>query len=596
MLVVDTEGTGLRAYHGALATWLAWFSIDTQTGTTDGGFVKANQKSADHLRDLMEDHDAVVLHNAKHDAALLRRQFGVEMPWTKTHDTLIMARLAYDQEASLSLLGLSIKYLGYNGAADLRILELAKKMKVKGNYDLLPMDKLQVYTMRQLHNVACLFSRYYDHLNQTMPDLYRIEQAIPEVLLDMEARGIILSKFMANKARKFYESCIEAAKEKLFELGGNRNPNSKGKWWYNSNAQVAAFLEGRGIRLPKLQSGAFAVSAPALLNVLGEDPAIGVLLELRHAQKLLATYVEGMLEEAEVLADGSLLLHPNYSQAGTKLGRLSSSNPNLQNVPREEGDAKPIKDMIVGREGFDTFSADYKGLQLVIAAGLCGDETMKNLAETGDLHGETTKAIFTDPDGSKGQRTMAKNINFGMIFGAGVGKVAFMLAVAEYDFKGAKSPSAASLFEKVEHRHRVEARALIEKWKGMFPGLWKYRNLLLYQLEHFGFIEDPMGRRHFVPRKEAYAVVVNNVQGLEAGFAKGAMRDMHELYRPYKGAANLLLQTHDEISFEIHKDLTKKLLPLSLLAMESQAENRLPVKLEVKCSKWSNSWGTTKEI
>jgi len=192
VICFDTEGTGLRVYHGDLAIYLAWLEVDTEDGTTHEHFGPANESSAAELRDRMCRADVVIGHNIKFDAKLLRRQFGINLPWERCYDTLLMARLANDQEPSLSLLGLSLRYLSYNGVQDLKILDYNKGHKLKGNYSLIPKDILAAYTMRQLQNTLCLFARWHDYLSTTCTELYRIEMRLPEVLMAMEDRGIVM--------------------------------------------------------------------------------------------------------------------------------------------------------------------------------------------------------------------------------------------------------------------------------------------------------------------------------------------------------------------------------------------------------------------
>ena len=566
---------------------MAYLSIDTQTGKEKQGFLPATQKNAERIVSMMEESDAVVGHNIRFDAKVLRRQFGLDLPWSKVHDSMIMARLANDQEPSLSLLGLSLRYLHYTGVQDLRILEYAKTHKLHGDYSKIPKELLSQYTLKQLANTAILFARWYDFLNQNMPELYAVEQKLPEVLLDLEDIGMVVDKDKAKIATVFYDGIIEKTKEELRKLGAPDTLN------LNSTDQLAKFLEGRGVILPKLQSGKISTSASSLLNALGIDPAIAVILEYRHAQKLKSTYVESMFKEAEELPNGSFVIHASHSQVGTQTGRFSSSSPNMENLPHEESTGKFIKDMFLSREGYETFSVDFSSLQLIIAGGLSNDLRMIELAEAGTLHDETKLMLFGegDPEKAKAQRTFAKSMNFAILFGAGIGKVALMLALAE---TGAKASGTVG-FSLVTTKHREEARRMLTRWKEEFKGVWAYRNNLLYQLEHRGFCEDPFGRRHHIPRQHAYKCLVSQIQGVEGMFCKSAMVDLHEfLVRPKKG--DLLNVVHDEITFQIKKEHVKKCLGPCIDIMKSQAENRLPVHLGVKCSKWENSWGTTKEI
>lgn len=612
IVAFDSEGSGLNPYVGDYIHRIAFYASDGEQM-----FEAITPATISRLRRKLAWADACVAHNIRHDAKFLRKDCSIDLPWPKCYDTMVMARLMYDQEQSISLLGLSLKYLEYDGEQDLAVYEYNKRHKCKYNYTLIPDEVLRPYTLKQLELTLQLFAMYWAPCNEICPDLFATESALPPVLVAMEDRGVVVSRPALAKARAEYEAIVAAALEKLQSLGcpaeaiHQKGPH-KGKRveWENSSKRVGEFLLSRGIKLPKTLAGNVTTSAAILSGLLDADPAVPLIQEIRHAKKLIGTFVDGITEK--LVGD---TIHVSYLQPGTRTGRMSCSKPNFTQMPHEEGMARPIKCAIRSRKGYMTVSIDFKSLQLRMIAGLANDTTMIEILESGrDLHYETALYVF-HKQATMGQRFVAKAVNFGIPFGAGLKRVSFLMSLPETANAYAMSksvdkeqrwetiPGAVAHFEwlsagKASPHDQAgcpvcKAEAFLAKHHELFPGLWKYRGQLKYELEQVGYIEDPFGRRHFPEPKQWYKRINLMAQGMEANVAKSSMVQCARALEGTK--SQLLLMVHDELVFEFHRS-ELHLIPIIRGIMESQCNGKLPIGLKTKAERWAPSWGEHGEL
>ncbi len=404
---------------------------------------------------------------------------------------------------------------------------------------------------------------------------YKVEMPLVEALADMELLGIKLDighlKKMASQLEKKSE---ELAKFIYKEAGATFN--------INSPKQLADILFKK-LRLnagwvKKTPGGAVSTDVETLLALKGRHPVIEHLLEYRELFKLLSTYVRPLPE----LADKNSRVHTTYLQTGTATGRLSSQNPNLQNIPAGGKWAMEIRKAFVPEKGYVFASFDYSQIELRVLASLSGDPKMiEAFNNDQDIHKLTAANVFNvalakvTPE----MRRLAKTLNFGVIYGMG-----------------------ANAFAKTSGLSVTEARKFIEEYFHDFKKIREWQDEIKNLVKTKGYVTNLNGRRRWLLQAasmysreagEAERAAINMpVQGLAADILKMAMVKIQEKFSASGGKDNkevrLLLTIHDELLFEIKDSLVKRVVPEISKIMESAYELEVPIKVDAKVGK---NWG-----
>jgi len=406
-------------------------------------------------------------------------------------------------------------------------------------------------------------------------EVYEIEKALAPVLLKMQQTGIKIDKEYLKKLSNSFGQKIKILETKIYKLSGV-------EFNINSPQQLSEILFTRlnlQIKGLKKTPGKVISTAASELNKLrGEHEVVDLILEYRELAKLKNTYVDTLPE----LVAGDDRLHTTFDQLGTTTGRLSSKNPNLQNIPIKTELGREIRKAFVAETGFKLLSADYSQIELRVVASLSEDKEMiKAFSEGKDIHAATAAEVLGIDAGEVNSeaRRMAKVLNFGVIYGMGSHGFA---EAAGIDYG--------------------KARDFIKKYFEKFSGVANYLEKSRQAAAKNGFVETLFGRKRFIPeinssawnlRQAAERAAVNMpVQGTAADLLKMAMVSIAK--NEWLAAnSKMLLQVHDELVFEVAEDEVKK----AALEIKKIMENiyQLAVSLRVDFEVGDN-WGETNKI
>lgn len=403
---------------------------------------------------------------------------------------------------------------------------------------------------------------------------FELEMPLVAPLARMERWGIELdTKYLAKLQKKFSNN-LEKISEKIYKLAGE-------EFNINSPQQVSEVLFAKmkisaaGLRRGKTRT---STAAGELEKLSGTHEIVDEILEHRELAKLLNTYVEALPKL--VAADGRV--HTSYNQAVTATGRLSSSNPNLQNIPTRTEIGKEIRRAFVAADGFELLSCDYSQIELRIVAHLAGDQRMLEIFRRGDdVHRATAAEIYGIPaeEVTKAQRASVKEINFGVMYGMGAWGLAERTGLS-----------------------REAARDFIDKYFATFSGVAAYLEETREAARRLGYVETMFHRRRYLPeinsqvpalRAAAERMAVNMpVQGTQADIVKKALVAVDEfLCREFGGGflltaaeraadARLLLQVHDELILEVKSSLVKELAPQIVKIMSDVVQLDVPLNVD----------------
>lgn len=415
------------------------------------------------------------------------------------------------------------------------------------------------------------FQRQRDEF-QKHPKLYKVflEFDLPliPVLYKMEKRGIEISKEYFSELKTEFEGKVKELEGKIWELAG-QNFN------VNSPIQLSEVLFGK-LGLPtkgiKKTTRGFSTGANELVKLSDEHPIIEKIIEYREASKLLTTYILPLPE----LADSEERIHTTFTQNVTATGRLSSLNPNLQNIPVRSDDGKRIREGFIPEKGKVFVNADYSQFELRLAAALANDQNLIDDFNSGiDIHTKTASEAFSVPfdEVTKNQRRAAKVINFGVLYGM----------------------SAKSLADQTKMSF-FEAKQFIDRYFEIRKPIKEYLEKILKQAREEGFVETAFGRRRPTPDVKSSNFLVRSgaeraaqnmpIQGTEADLMKRAMILVDQ---ELPDGAELVMQVHDSLMVECFEKDAEKVSEVLKSKMEGVAST-LPVKLEIETAVGEN-WG-----
>lgn len=399
---------------------------------------------------------------------------------------------------------------------------------------------------------------------------FEMEMPLVSVLSDMESRGIRLDPSrLLSFSDDLKRQCSEI-EDAVYTLCGHPfNLNSP------KQLQEVLFVE-RDLPTIKKTSSGFSTDSEVLeeLSVRTEDPVPSLILRYRTLNKLLSVYTDPLVQ----LCDSSSRIHTTFDQMGTATGRLSSREPNLQNIPVRTDEGRKIRDAFVPDEGFVLLSADYSQIELAVMAHISGDENLKDAFIRGeDVHRQTASLIFDIfPDMvSPSQRRIAKTINFGVIYGMSAFRLAGDLKIP-----------------------RKDAQKFIDLYFERYPGVASFIESTRQQAAKSLSVSTLMGHRRPVLeiassnahiRQAAERVAVNTViQGTAAEIVKLAMISIDNRLRERKLESRLLLQVHDEVILEVRKDELEDVRALVRDAMENAVKLSVPLRVSIEDA---SSWG-----
>lgn len=391
---------------------------------------------------------------------------------------------------------------------------------------------------------------------------YTLELPLARILGKMESAGIKVEASTLKAMGEELKEKLDVLEQTIYELAGET-------FNINSPKQLGVILfEKLGLPPIKKTKTGYSTAADVLEKLKSEHEIIKHLLEYRTLAKLQSTYIEGL---QGVIHDKDQKIHTRYQQALTATGRLSSTDPNLQNIPIRLEEGRKIRQAFVpSEEGWVLFSADYSQIELRVLAHMCGDKTLVEAFKQGmDIHTRTAMDVFgvsaDEVDSQK--RRVAKAVNFGIIYG-----------ISDY-----------GLSQNLDIT-RKEAATFIENYLASFPGVKQYMDSIVQEAKMQGYVTTILNRRRYLPdinssnfnlRSFAERTAMNTpIQGSAADIIKKAMIQMDERLSKENMRAKMLLQVHDELIFEAPMEEIEKLQQIVPEVMEQAIELNVPLKVD----------------
>lgn len=399
---------------------------------------------------------------------------------------------------------------------------------------------------------------------------HEVEMPLVPVLVEMETNGVLLDTKAIAEVESLLTERAAKTEEEIYALAGE-------KFNIASPRQVGDILFGKMQiveKAKKTKTGQYVTSEEVLQQLSGKNPIVGKILDYRGLKKLLGTYITAL---PKLINPRTGHIHTSFNQCVTATGRLSSSDPNLQNIPVRTEDGKEIRRCFIPEEGEMFFSADYSQVELRIMASLSGDENMIHAFVNGqDIHAATSAKIYHKDisEVTKDERRKAKSANFGIIYGI----------------------SAFGLAQGLDIDRR-EAKELIDGYFATFPKVMDFIANAKKLAAERGYAETLMGRRRYLPditsrnatvRSFAERNAVNApIQGTAADIMKVAMIRIHNRIKAEGLHAKMILQVHDELNFSVPMAEREQLERLVMEEMQGAAS--LAVPLVADCG-WGKNW------
>ena len=399
---------------------------------------------------------------------------------------------------------------------------------------------------------------------------YDIEMPLVPVLAEMETTGVRLDTEALAETSKVLTERMKQIERNIYELAGH-------EFNIASPKQVGEVLFGemKIVEKPKkTKTGQYVTSEEVLQQLRSKAPIVADILEHRGLKKLLGTYVDAL---PKLINPRTGHIHTSFNQAVTATGRLSSSDPNLQNIPVRGEDGKEIRKCFIPEPGELFFSADYSQIELRVMAHLSGDKNMIEAFREGyDIHAATAARIYKEKieDVSRDQRTKAKRANFGIIYGITVFGLAERLEIS-----------------------RDEAKQLIDGYFETFPDVHAYMEKAKELAREHGYAETFFHRRRYLPDITSHNATVRNfaernainapIQGSAADIIKIAMVKIYDRFRKEGIRSRMILQVHDELNFSVIPEEKEKVERIVLEEMQNAYPLQVPL---VADSGWGKNW------
>ena len=515
------------------------------------------------MRPMFEDETITkVGQNIKFDIMVLR-QLGIEVRGSKI-DTMLLHYIL-DAEARHNMNYLAERYLNYSPIA---IESLIGKGAKQLTMDMVGVERVAEYAAEDADVTLRLKNVLYAEVERMgMLDLYhRIEEPMIDVLADMELVGVRINSEALNAYAIELRALLTTLETEVREMADEPALN------INSSRQLGEVLFGK-LRItdkPKMtKTKQFSTEEEYLQGFAKEFPIVEKILEYRGVKKLLSTYVEAL---PQLVNRVSGRIHTSYNQAVTATGRLSSTNPNLQNIPIRDQLGKPIRAAFVASDADHTLvAADYSQIELRLMAHLSGDEALIEAFRVGeDIHSATAARLYgkNSADVSSDERRRAKTANFGIIYGI----------------------SAFGLAQRLDIPNR-EAKELIENYFASYPGVKAYMDSAIQRAAEDGYVETMFARRRVLhdiksSNRTVRGVAERNainapIQGSAADVMKLAMVEIRRRFIAEGIRSQMIMQVHDEVVIDTLNSELEAVKRIVKEAMESVAELRVPLIAEV---------------
>jgi DNA polymerase-1 len=507
----------------------------------------------------------IVGQNIKFDRNILAR-YGIQLT-SFENDTMLMSYVLNSTATRHNLDALAQYYLNYKTTT---FEEVAGKGVKQVTFDLVPIDQAVHYASED----ADITYRLHEELKSRLAKepvlntlLEEIEIPLITVLSDMERAGTLVNEKVLKAQSKNFSKRITKLETEAYELADQ-------EFNLGSPKQLQEIFFEK-LKYPILQKtpGGQPSTAENVLQQLSEDYELPkIILEHRTLSKLKSTYTDKLPSQ---ISPSTGRIHTSFNQTGTSTGRLSSSDPNLQNIPIKTEDGRRIRQAFEAPKGYQLISADYSQIELRVIAHLSKDEgLLKAFKEGQDIHSSTASEVFgvDIKEVDLNQRRSAKAINFGLIYGISAFGLSKQLGI-----------------------NRNLAAEYMDIYFSRYPGVRKYMNTIKSETKKIGYVETLYGRRLYLPeistgnairRQAAERVAINApVQGTAADIMKKAMLSVNDSLKKQKIDAKLILQVHDELVVESHEKDTSKVKKILTDSMSKAAKLSVPLEVEIGIGK-----------
>ncbi|MEY4432643.1 MAG: hypothetical protein RLZZ44_773 [Bacteroidota bacterium] len=564
----DTETTGLDALHAELVG----ISFSYEKGK--GFYIPfpENQAEAQALAEKLSpffenDNIEKIGQNLKYDLKVLSN-YGITVKG-KLFDTMIAHYLINpDMRHNMDIL--SETYLKY-APQSIEVL-IGKKGKNQKSMRDVPLEEIKEYAVEDADVTLQLAEIFNTELDKTHTKKLFEEIEIPlvAVLASMEKEGINLDvPFLQSLSKELGDDIIQL-ENRIYEIAGEKfnlaSPKQLGDILFDK-------LKIGGAKQKKTKTGQYATGEEILSYLAKDNEIVSAILDWRSLIKLQNTYVEALPLQVDAKTHR---VHTDYMQTVAATGRLSSNNPNLQNIPIRTERGRQIRKAFIARdENYTLLSADYSQIELRIIAALCGEENMIKAFQQGeDIHKSTAAKVFNVPleEVTKEQRSHAKTVNFGIIYG-----------VSAFGLSNQTSLS------------RAESAALIEAYYITYPKLKSYIQEQIESARENGFVQTILGRRRYLKDINSANAIVRGaaernavnapIQGSAADIIKIAMINIHKRLIAENWKSKMLLQVHDELVFDVHNSELEKIQPMIKQEMEQAVALSVPLEVEIGIGK-----------
>ncbi len=568
LVALDTETTSLTIHDADLVG----FSFAVKEG--EGYYVPVAHRSMDLLSTapkqlpkeqvlkalkpyLQDESKAKCLHHAKYDTQILRGE-GIEVMGV-TQDSLLMAYVLEPGQA-VSMDKLALKYLGHTCVS---FEEVAGKGAKQITFDLVGMEEAAKYAAEDAEVTLRLCSKLKEKLGERISRHDEIELPLSAVLADMEWAGTFVDVAQLHALSTRFGDRIAALQAEIFTAAGE-------EFNIQSPKQLGVLLfETLGIEGgKKTKSGQWATGQEILEKFAAEHEVPRLILEVRSLSKLKSTYTDAL---QKLVNKTTGRVHTSYNQAVTTTGRLSSSNPNLQNIPIRSEEGREIRKAFIAEKGNQLIAADYSQIELRLMAHFSGDANLKQAFADGlDIHAATAASVNQIPleEVTGEQRRQAKAVNFGILYGMSAFGLAKQLNVS-----------------------RGEAKAFIEAYFAQYPTVQDFMDKTLEKAREQGYVETLLGHRVQVAdinssngMQKAYAerTAINApLQGSAADIIKVAMVNLQLRLHAKFPQARLIMQVHDELIVECAAEDVAQVSALLKEVMEAAVSLEVPLIVDI---------------
>jgi DNA polymerase I len=569
-LAIDFETDSLDAWNShpvgislALKPKEAFYAPLAPHGESKSAFLDP-EKTRALLSPLLADGEmTIIAHNAKFDYKV-SRGWGIDRWQCKIWDTMIAAWLVNPERGAYSLDSL-VSYtfdctpIRYNDIVSKGNTFNSVTLETATRYSGEDAD----FCIRLKHYLEPIMKK-----TESLALFENLEMPLLPVLAEMEGEGIkIEPKVLTDYGKELADELNRIQEETWKTVGHEFNLSS------TKQLQEVLFVERKLTPTKKTKTG-FSTDAAAMEELALQDPVPALILRHRTLSKLKSTYVDTLGD----MADGEGRVHTNFIQTGTATGRLSSREPNLQNIPVRAEEGRRIREAFIAKPGSLLISADYSQIELVVLAHLCEDKNLTSaFLENKDVHARTAALIFgIDESGINGeQRRMAKVINFGVIYGMSAFRLANELNIS-----------------------RTDAANFINAYFNTYSGVRNFIEDTIRKTEKCGYVTTISGHRRYIPtinsrnkteKAAAERIAVNTpIQGSAADIVKTAMLSLDKRLTSTKSKARILLQVHDELILECPGEEAENNAKIVKEEMEQAVKLRIPLRVNIETG---HNWG-----